>query len=115
MGENLDDYKITPSDLGQDPELDEGVLEEAIASGDPPKQPISPCFMAIPFEARKKYRQLYDTFDKKDMPFEEFAIEMHFVSSPMMMQRDLGRIMQQKQQGDMNMTANLSKIKHGLN
>ncbi len=115
MGENLDNYEITPSDMGQDPENDPGVVEEAIASGSEPKQPISPCFEKIPFENRKTYRKLYDTFDKKDMLFEEFAIEMYFVSSPTMLKRDMGRIMQQKQMGNANMSANLSQIKHGLN
>ncbi len=115
MGENLDNYEITPSDLGQDQENDEDVVEEAIASGSEPKQPISKCVAAIPFEARKKYRKLYDTFDNKDMPFEEFAIEMHFMSSPTLMQRDLARITDQKQQGSRRMAANLHNINKNLN
>ncbi len=116
MGENLDDYEITPSDLGQDPENDPGVVEEAVASGSgEKKQPISPCFSAIPFVARKAYRKLYDAFDKKDMPFEEFAIEVHFISSPLMLRRDLARITDQKQQGNQRMAANLHSIKQNLN
>ena len=114
MGENLDDYQITPSDLGQDPENEPGVVEEAVASGEK-KQPISKCFTAIPFEAQKKYRELYDTFEQKDMSFEDFAIEMHFMQSPAMLQRDLARITDQKQQGNRTMAANLHKMKQSLN
>lgn len=114
MGENLDDYQITPSDMGQDPENDEGVLEEVIASGSSEPK-VSPCFKAIPFEARKKYRELYDTFEKKDMSFEEFAIEMHFMSSPIMLRRDLARITDQKQQGNRRLAANLRNINKNLN
>jgi hypothetical protein len=115
MGENLDDYQITPSDLGQDPENDPGVVEEAIASGSEKKQPISPCFKAIPFEAQKGYRKLWDGFEVKDMPFEDFAIEMHFTSSPLLLQRDLARITDEKQQGYRRMAANLHDIKKNLN
>lgn len=114
MGEDLDKYEITPADMGQDAENDPGVVEEVIASGET-KQPISPCFKAIPFEARKKYRKLYDTFEQKDMPFEDFAIEMHFMANPQMIQRDLGRIIDQKQQGNRRLAANLHNINKNLN
>ncbi len=114
MGENLDNYEITPSDMGEDPENDPGVVEEAIGSGEK-KQPISPCFMAIPFVAQKAYRKLYDDFEQKDMPFEDFAIEMHFMQSPAMLQQDLARITDQKQQGYRRMTANLHDINKNLN
>ena len=119
MSEDLDSYKITPSDLGQDPENDPGVVEEAIASAggqeQKQKQPIPKCFSAIPFEVRKKYRKLWDSFEIKDMSFEDFAIELYCVESPTMMQQDLGRIIQQKQTGNRNMAANLNKIRQVLN
>ena len=116
MSENLDDYQVTPSDLGQDPGLDEGVLEEAITSGSSePEKPVSKCFQAIPFAARKKYRQLYDAFDKKDMTFEDFATEMHFISSPGMMRQDLKDIIDQRHQGNRRMAANLHNINKNLN
>ncbi len=115
MGEDLDKYEITPSDLGQDPELDEGVLEEAVASGSEPKQPISPCFEKIPFKNRQIYRKMYDAIEIKDMSFEDFAIELHFTQSPAMMQRDLGRIMEKKQQGNRRMAADLHNINKHLN
>jgi len=88
-----DDMKmedITPSDLGclGEPEIDEGVIEE---SAEPVKK-RSLCFENIPFEKRKSFRKLYDGFEQKDMPFEQFCIELYAIQSPGMMQHDLGNI-----------------------
>lgn len=111
-----DDYVIQPGDLGgaDEPENDPGVVEEAIASGET-KQPISPCFAKIPFKNRKTYRKIYDSFTVKDMSFEDFCIEMYFMASPTMMRRDLGRVIDQKQQGNRRMAANLHNINKNLN
>lgn len=114
MGENLDDYKITPSDLGQDPENPPGVVEDAIGSG-VQKQPISPCFLKIPFKNRKAYREIWEGFEIKDMSFEDFAIEMFFASSPTMMRRDLAKVIDQKHQGNRRMAASLHDINKNLN
>lgn len=88
---------ITPDDLGclGEKEIDDGVLEETPE----PVKKVSPSFEAIPFDKRKTFRKLYDQFDDKDMPFEEFCIELYAIQSPGLMQHDLGGIIDQKHAG----------------
>lgn len=103
---------ITPEDLGcmGEQEVAPGVKEETV--GDKP-QPISPCFEHIPFEKRKQYRKFYDEFftaEGKDMPFEEFAVEMYAAQHPTLMHQDLNKIIGQKHVGYQRKAA----IKHTL-
>ena len=116
MGEDLENYEITPEDLGcmGEKEIDGGVVEEAVASGEP-KQPINPCFEHIPFEKRKMFRKLYDTFEKKDMSFEDFCVEMCAVTSQGLMQQDLSQIISDKQMGNTRMAANKHAINRSMN
>lgn len=88
---------ITPEELGclGEQEIDPGVAEETQQV----EKPKNPCFENIPFAKRKSARKLYDTFEFKDMPFEEFCIELYALQSPALMQRDLGNIMAQKHAG----------------
>ena len=58
------------------------------------------CFSHIPEQNRKAYWQLYEQFDNKDMSFEEFALEMHAINSPTLMQKDLEKIIDQKHRGN---------------
>lgn len=112
-----DDYIIQPGDLGgaDEPENDPGVVEEAIASGGEPKQPISPCFEKVPFKNRKIYRKIYDGFEFKDMSFEDFCVEMYYLHSPAMMRKDLAGVIEKKHQGNRQMAANLHDINKHLN
>ena len=91
---------ITPEDLGcmGEQEIDPGVKEET--------QPIKPqpttkdaIFASIPHETKKAFRKLYDGFEKKDMPFDEFCVEMMMTSNPHVMQSSLTKIIDQKQMG----------------
>lgn len=94
---------ITPEDLGcmGEKEIDDGVMEDAVGAG-PTKKPKESCFANVPFESRKLYRKFYDEFFTeagRDLPFEEFAVQMCALSSPMLMQKDLGDITAQKHAG----------------
>ena len=116
-----EDFKmedITPEDLGclGEQEVDPGVKEE-------PEQPIKAqpttkdeIFASIPHEKKKKYRELYDGFTIKDMPFDEFCVEMTMMSNPGLMQRDIGKIIDQKQMGQARMAGvNHALKKQGMN
>lgn len=100
MAMTNDDMKmedITPEMLGcmGEQETDPGVVEETQKVDKPARL----CFINIPFEKRKAFKLLYDQFEERDMPFEDFCIELYAVQSPGMMQRDLGDIIDQKHAG----------------
>jgi len=101
--------EITPEMLGclGEQEIDPGVLEET-ASVEKPK---NLCFENIPFKKRKNFRKLYDGFDKKDISFEEFCIQLYALQSPGLMQQDLAKITNQKQMGQ----ARKAVIDHTVN
>jgi hypothetical protein len=115
MVSNNDDMRmedITPEDLGcmGEQEVDPGVKEET--------QPIKPqpttkeaIFKSIPHETVKSFKKLYDGFTVKDMPFDEFCVEMMMMSNPGVMQSTLSKIMDRKQQGYMHKAAIDSAIK----
>lgn len=98
-----DDMKfedITANEMGcmGEDEVPDGVKE--------PTQPIKPqpttkegIFASIPHGQKKSYRKLYDGFENKDMPFDEFCIEMTMLSNPGLLQNSLGKVMGQKQMG----------------
>ena len=116
MSDDLRDYEITPEDLGcmGEQEVDPGVVEEAVGSGET-NQPISPCFEHIPFENKKKYRKLYDSFDEKDMSFEDFCIEMFAMTSPKMMQQELSGMLDMREGRGRTMLANKQAIERSMN
>lgn len=114
MGENLDNYKVTPEDLGclGEKEIDDGVKEENTVET---KVPIPKSFEHIPFAAKKRARKIYDDFEKKDMSFEEFCIELYAVESPALMKRDLAEIIEGKHDRNRMQAANTHMIKQSMN
>jgi hypothetical protein len=90
---------ITPEDLGcmGEQEIAPGVKEENGFAVE--KKPVNLCFKFIPQENRKAYWKLYEQFENKDMSFEDFAVEMHSINSPVLMQKDLEKLIDQKHQG----------------
>ncbi len=79
-------------------EIDPGVREE---TGFVTKKQtaVKLCFKHIPEQNRKAYWRLYEQFDNKDMSFEEFALEMHAINSPTLMQADLEKVMDLRHRG----------------
>ena len=116
MGEDLENYDITPEDLGclGERENDPGVVEEAVGSG-AEKKVVPKSFASIPFEVKKRARKLYDGFEKKDMPFEEFCIELYAIESPALMQADLQSMMGQKHEGYRKQAAMNHAMKQNMN
>ena len=117
MGEDLSDYKITPEDLGclGEPENDPGVVEEAIGPDAAEKKLVPKSFASIPFEIKQRARKLYDGFDDKDMPFEDFCVELYALESPALMQADLQEIVLEKQDRCRQQFANQRNIERGMN
>ena len=112
MSEDLSDYKITPDDLGcmGEQEIDPGVVEEAVGSGATEKK-VPKSFASIPFEVKQRARKLYDQFEKKDMSFEDFCVQLYALESPKLMQADLKGIIEQKHAGYQRKAA----IDHSMN
>ena len=118
MSDDLRDYEITPDDLGcmGEKEIDPGVMEEAVTSGSAGlNSPIPLSFQSIPMDNRRAYRKLYDGFERKDMSFEDFCVEMFAMSSPTMMQHDLGKMMGMRENRNQIMTANKHAIEKSMN
>ncbi len=107
---------ITPEDLGcmGEQEIDPGVKEEAIASGEA-KTSTPKSFEHIPFEVKKRARKLYDSFETKDMGFEMFCVELYALESPALMQEDLQRVVLGKQDRNRQAFANAHNINRHLN
>ena len=116
MSEDLENYQITPDDLGcmGEPENDPGVVEEAVGSGET-KAPVPKSFASIPFEVKQRARKLYDSFDQKDMSFEEFCVELYALESPKLMQTDLHNMVMEKQDRSRLAFANQRNIERNLN
>ncbi len=116
MSEDINDYQITPSDLGcgPEPENDPGVVEEAIGSGET-KVPVPKSFKHIPFAVKQRARKLYDSFDQRDMAFEDFCVELYALQSPALMQADLHNMVMEKQDRSRLAFANQRNIKRNLN
>ncbi len=114
--DDLENYEVTPEDLGcmGEPENDPGVVEEAVGSG-VEKKPVPKSFASIPFEVKKRARKLYDSFDDKDMPFEEFCTELYALESPALMQADLQSIVMEKQDRCRQQFADQHNIDKNLN
>ncbi len=119
MNEDLENYEITPDDLGcmGEQENDPGVVEEAVGSGSPEKKEVRKSFASIPFEQKKRAKKLYDQFegDAKDMSFEDFCIELYALESPALMQADLQKIVLEKQDRSRVAFANQHNIEGNLN
>ena len=98
MDEDLSDYQITPEDLGclGERENDPGVVEEAVGPA-AEKKPVPESFASIPFKVKQRARKLYDSFDDKDMSFEEFCTELYALQSLALMQADLQDIVLERQ------------------
>lgn len=116
MPDDLENYKITPDDLGclGEPENDPGVVEEAVGS-DKTKVPVPKSFKHIPFEVKKRARKLYDSFDQKDMSFEEFCTELYALESPALMQADLRGMITEKHDRLRTQAANMHTMKRIMN
>ena len=103
MGEDLENYDITPEDLGcmGEQEIDPGVVEEAVGSGTGAveKKEVRKSFASIPLEQKKRAKKIYDGFAVKDISFEDFCIELYALESPALMQVDLKSIIEQKHAG----------------
>ena len=117
MGEDLENYQITPDDLGclGEAENDPGVVEETVGSGAVEKKPVPKSFAHIPFEKKKRAKKIYDQFEKKDMSFEDFCIALYALESPALMQADLQDIVTEKQDRNRLAFANQHKIDRNLN
>lgn len=117
MGEDLENYEITPEDLGcmGERENDPGVVEEAIGSGTVEKKEIRKSFAHIPFKQKKRAKKLYDNCYPKDMSFEDFCIELYALESPALMQADLQKIVLEKQDRSRRAFANQQNIERNLN
>ena len=119
MGDNLDNYEITPEDLGcmGEQENDPGVVEEAVGSGTgiPEKKEVRKSFANIPFEQRKRAKKLYDGFADKDMSFEDFCIELYALESPALMEADLRSIITEKEDRYRMQAANMHNMKRSMN
>ena len=118
MSEDLENYEITAEDLGclGEQEVAPGVMEEAVTSGSAgPNSPTPLSFQSIPMENRRAYRKLYDGFERKDMSFEDFCVEMFAMSSPTMMQHDLDKMMGMRENRNQIMAANKQAIEQSLN
>ena len=116
MGEDLENYEVTPEDLGclGEEENPAGVVEEATGPA-VEKKPVPESFASIPFEVKQRARKLYDSFDDKDMPFEEFCVELYALESPALMQADLQKIVLEKQDRNRLAFANQHNIEKNLN
>lgn len=116
MDDSLENYEITPEDLGclGEKEIDGGVKEAAVES-DETKTPIPKSFASIPFKVKKRARKLYDSFDDKDMPFEEFCTELYALESPALMQADLQSIITEKEDRNRMQAANMHNMKQSMN
>ena len=114
MSEDINDYQITPEDLGcmGEEENPPGLVEETIGET---KTPVPKSFKHIPFEVKKRARKLYDGFDQKDMPFEEFCVELYALESPKLMQADLHNMVMEKQDRSRLAFANMHKMKQSMN
>lgn len=114
MSDDLENYQITPEDLGclGEAENDPGVVEETVGKQ---KVSIPKSFKHIPFAVKKRARKLYDAFDKKDMPFEDFCVQLYALESPKLMQADLLGIIEEKHGRNRRMAANLHNIGGNLN
>ena len=111
MSDNIEDYEITPNDLGcmGEEENPPGLVEETVAPGE--TKVLTPkSFEHIPFEVKKRAHKLYETFEKKDMPFENFCVELYALESPKLMQADLAGIIEEKHGRNRRMAANLHDI-----
>ncbi len=114
MSDDIEDYQIIPEDLGclGEKEIDDGVKEEAVGETKP-SAPKS--FKHIPFVVKQRARKLYDGFDQKDMPFEEFCVELYALESPKLMQADLHNMVMEKQDRSRLAFANMHKMKQSMN
>lgn len=116
MSEDLENYEVTPDDLGcmGEQENDPGVVEEAIGSGVEKKE-VRKSFACIPFEQKKRARKIYDGFAVKNMSFEDFCCELYALESPKLMQADLHNIIMEKQDRSRLAFANQRNIDRNLN
>ena len=107
MGEDLENYEVTPDELGcmGETENPPGLVEETIGET---KTPAPKSFGSIPFAVKQRARKLYDQFEKKDMPFEEFCIELYALQSPALMRADLQKIVLKKQDRNRHIERNLN-------
>ena len=114
MGEDLENYEITPEDLGclGEEENPAGLVEEAIGET---KTPVPKSFKHIPFAVKQRARKLYDQFEKKDLSFEDFCVQLYALESPKLMQADLQKIVLEKQDRNRLAFANQHNIEKNLN
>lgn len=117
MSEDLENYEVTPDELGcmGEQEIDPGVVEDAVESGTAEKKEVRKSFASIPFEQKKRARKIYDGFDDKNMSFEAFCIELYALESPSLMQADLRDIITEKEDRLRLQAANTHVIKQSMN
>ncbi len=115
MSEDLENYQIMPEDLGcgPEPENPAGLVEQSDMLT--PKTPIPKSFNHIPFAVKQRAHKLYDQFEKKDMPFEDFCCELYALESPKLMQADLHNIVMEKQDRCRQQFANQRNVERSLN
>ncbi len=117
MSDDIEDYQITPDDLGcgPEPECDPGVKEESGLAEI--KVPIPKSFKHIPIKVKKRARKLYDNFegDAKDLPFEEFCTELYALESPALMQADLKGMITEKHDRLRTQAVNMHAMKRSMN
>ncbi len=115
MSDNIEDYQITPDDLGcgPEPENPAGLVEQSDVAA--PKTPVPKSFNHIPFAVKQRAHKLYDQFEKKDMSFEDFCVQLYALESPKLMQADLHNIVMEKQDRSRQQFASQRNIERNLN
>ena len=116
MDDSLENYEITPDELGcmGEQEIDPGVVEEAVGSGAVEKK-VPKSFKHIPFAVKQRAHKLYDQFEKKDLSFEDFCVQLYALESPALMQADLKGIIDQKHAGYQQKAAMDHVMKQNMN
>ncbi len=114
--DDLENYEVTPDELGcmGEAENPAGLVEETVGPA-VEKKLVPKSFASIPFEVKQRARKLYDSFDDKNMPFEDFCIELYALQSPALMRADLQKIVLEKQDRNRLAFANQHKIDRNLN
>lgn len=116
LGITQDEIGNDPGRLpGQVPELDAKEAAEAEAAAKPAEAEkelpvrnsypipegtpdlLAKAFRTIPHATVLDYKRLYDSFANRDVPFLEFACELAYITNPVLLQRDLDRIVRAQQ------------------
>ena len=85
-----DDITVAQQNLSRNDKLPQR-NSYPIPEGSP--QHLIPMFRCLAHEKVMRLKQVYDTFEKKDIPFVEFCVEYELCTNPMLMQQDMENMM----------------------